>query len=76
MADDIKRRDTTITKICDNCGKGYHPRQGYQGAARFCCQECFRLYQSKGRTTVASEPTKSPTYEVYKPTPMLPPRGR
>ena len=75
MAED-KRRDTTITKSCEYCGKGYHPRYGYQGAARFCGQNCSRLFSAKGRAEAVVAPVQSPAYEVYKPTPMLPPRGK
>ena len=36
-------RDLSITKICDVCGKVYHPRKnGYQATSRFCSAECSR----------------------------------
>jgi hypothetical protein len=73
---DNKRRDMTVTKLCENCGKEYHPRHGYQGAARFCGQECFRLYKAKGRTGAVASTIQAPVYEVYKPKPFSPPRGK
>jgi len=36
-------KDFTITKICDTCGKEYHPRKnGFQYTSRFCSWECSR----------------------------------
>ena len=36
-------RDLTITKICDICGKEYHPpRSGFQYTSRFCSWECSK----------------------------------
>lgn len=67
MTNSDKRRDTTVTKQCENCSKEYHPRHGYQGAARFCCQECFRLFKAKGLLNVKVNEHKPATYEIYKP---------
>lgn len=37
-------RDLTITKVCDTCGKEYHPRRnGYELISRYCSQRCSRL---------------------------------
>lgn len=42
-ADDPKNKDLTIIKVCDNCGRKYHPRRNsYQATSRFCTQECVK----------------------------------
>lgn len=34
-------RDESITKICANCGKEYHPtRNGYANVSKYCSQKC------------------------------------
>ena len=36
-------RDLSITKLCDCCGKSYHPRKNsYQATSRFCSAQCSR----------------------------------
>ncbi len=41
-----KRRALKIIKVCDKCGRKYHPRSnGYELMSRFCSKEC-----SKGKT--------------------------
>jgi hypothetical protein len=36
-------KDFTITKVCDTCGKEYHPRKnGFQYTSRFCSRECYK----------------------------------
>jgi hypothetical protein len=36
-------RDLSITKVCETCGKEYHPRKNsYQYVSRFCSQLCAR----------------------------------
>lgn len=48
---DPKNRDLKIIKICDNCGRKYHPRKNsYQMTSRFCSQLCTKKYRrSKGK---------------------------
>jgi hypothetical protein len=46
--DDMKYLDLSITKICDNCGKEYHPRNNsYQIISRFCSAECVKENRKK-----------------------------
>jgi len=47
--EDLKYRDLSITKTCDNCGEKYHPRKNsYQTTSRFCSAKCFReAYRKK-----------------------------
>jgi len=33
-ADDPKNRDLKVVKACENCGRSYHPRNGYQAEKR------------------------------------------
>ena len=34
-------RDESITRICANCGKEYHPtRNGYANVSKYCSQKC------------------------------------
>lgn len=41
-----KDHDQSMVKVCNTCGKKYHPRRNsYQITSRFCDQECAR----KGR---------------------------
>lgn len=49
-------RDLTIIKICDTCGKEYHPRKNsYQAISRFCSAICAKkgrrkpLFKNTGR---------------------------
>jgi len=47
---DLKFRDLSITKICANCGKEYHPRKNsYQIVSRFCSTECVKENRQKTR---------------------------
>lgn len=56
---DLKFRDLSITKVCDNCGKEYHPRKNsYQTTSRFCNAKCFREGYRKG--LVAMRPIGRP----------------
>lgn len=39
------KRNPRITKVCDNCGKTFHPiRNSYAQLARFCSAECYRAW--------------------------------
>lgn len=36
-----KSRDESITKVCTNCGKQYHPtRNGYAHVSKYCSPKC------------------------------------
>jgi len=37
---DTKNRDLKTVKACENCGRSYHPRNGYQATSRFCSKGC------------------------------------
>jgi hypothetical protein len=39
-------KDLRITKVCENCGKKFHPtRNSYAMLARFCSPECYREWR-------------------------------
>lgn len=43
-------RNLAVTKVCDTCGKGYHPRRnGYEHLSRFCCRPCTLIGLRKGK---------------------------
>lgn len=42
-ADDPKKRDLKVIKVCATCGDKYHPRKNsYQVTAKFCSAECMK----------------------------------
>lgn len=47
-ANDLKRRDLTMIKICENCGRKYHPRRNsYQLISKYCSQSCVKEARRK-----------------------------
>jgi hypothetical protein len=69
-----KNRDLSVTKVCECCSAEFNPRYGYQIAARFCSQSCFKKY-SNNISKVERKEIPQLKYEVYSPTKNAPPRG-
>ncbi len=41
--EDTKNRDLSVIKVCETCGRQYHPRRnGYQTTSKYCSALCAR----------------------------------
>jgi hypothetical protein len=52
------KKALNITKVCEQCGKKFHPTQNsYASIARFCSVECYRQWRREHTRWIKTTPS-------------------